>query len=64
MACLHNDPRNHQDSEPVKGWIKTICKKCGKWIGNRPVETGKRKRQPATIREAADVEIQLEGMDE
>lgn len=34
-TCTHADPRNYLDKR--KGsLIVTMCKVCGKWIGNRP----------------------------
>lgn len=41
-ANLHHMPKNWRD-EQQGNTIKTFCKFCGKFIGQRPVGEGKRK---------------------
>lgn len=37
QSCPHNDPANHRDVRDGNT-IKTYCRVCGKWIGNRPAK--------------------------
>lgn len=34
-----------KDEPPQGGYIRTVCKRCGKWIGNRP-STSKTPKEP------------------
>ena len=39
---LHHMPKFWRDEQHA-GTVKTYCKECGKWIGNRPANEGKKK---------------------
>lgn len=38
--CLHNDPAVYRATPDTsrKGWLRVVCKVCGKWIGYRQVD--------------------------
>jgi hypothetical protein len=37
--CKPSCARKNWKDQPAKdGVIRTVCKKCGRWIGNRPVK--------------------------
>lgn len=40
MSCDHNDPKVwKEEADPKrKGWVRTVCKVCGKFIGYRQVK--------------------------
>ncbi len=44
MNCSHLDPRNYVDSpdQKRKGYIRTICRRCGKFIGYRKKQEAKK----------------------
>lgn len=40
--CQPNcDQKNWKDAKPKGGLIRTTCKQCGRWIGNRPAKNDK-----------------------
>ena len=54
--CLtHNDPRDWIDHPSVDGWVRTTCRRCGTWIGNRPVEVAEAGRRKQAAKAAATI---------
>lgn len=47
MTCpCATDPKLWKDEPAKAGVIRTVCKRCGKFIGNRYVTTGKQPKEP------------------
>jgi hypothetical protein len=52
MTCNHNDLKNWKDEPGRRGWIRTTCGQCGRFIGNRPKYLGSSEQSSQPERKA------------